>query len=59
VQLPVLVDWLAERLLARSRCEDPSSWIVDIGLWGPWLFRREAAAAIKELKGRFLTIEEA
>ncbi len=59
VQLPVLVDWLAERLLARSRCENPGSWVVDIGLWGTCLFRREAAEAITELEGRLLSIQEA
>ncbi len=59
VQLPVLVDWLAERLLARSRCENPGSWVVDIGLWGTCLFRREAAEAITELEGSLLSIQEA
>jgi hypothetical protein len=52
-----LVDWLAGRLLAEHR-GDPASWQLESGLWGPWLFRREAAGALEALVGKFLTIEE-
>lgn len=52
-----LVDWLAGRMSVEHR--DPSSWILDIGLWGPWLFRRVAAGAIRELEGRLLKIHGA
>ena len=57
VPFPALVDWLAGRRLAEHR-GDPTSWVLDIGLWGPWLFRREAAGALEALVGRFLKIEE-
>ena len=57
VRFPALVDWLAGRFLAEHR-GDPTSWVLDIGLWGPWVFRREAAGALEALVGRFLKIEE-
>lgn len=51
-----LVDWLAGCLWAEHR--DPSCWVLDIGLWGPWLFRWAAAGAIQELEGRLLKIQD-
>ncbi len=57
VKFTALVDWLARRMLAEHR-GDPASWVLDIGLWGPWLFRREAARALRKLQGRLLEIGE-
>lgn len=33
------------------------AWVSDVGLWGPELFRREAATAVRRMIGRSLALE--
>lgn len=56
----IRLDALIDRLAEQARLDDLrlGGWAVDSGLWGPELYRREAAAAVQRLVGRSLALAD-
>ena len=56
IALDTLIDRVAEAALIDDYRR--GGWVVDSGLWGPGLYRREAAAAVRRLVGQTLVLED-
>lgn len=56
----IALDTLIDRVAEASLIDDcrHGGWVVDCGLWGPGLYRREAAAAVRRLVGQTLVLED-